>query len=293
MLHQPLLSVCPEAACNESTLSSSSSASIRRRKSHSHLCLCWHYLKRLLHWICSTGTQEQKIIGAVKFFCLATALTASNKSCMAVHVCWECKASEPWLYSSLPAGAHQHSSIKTSYKIWHHENESTSLNVSITIFSVSIALFVPLLSLYLFSSPQLPVFCTFRLFSLHLSLPFPCLFPPPAPPFLLSAIPLSAAECGQIYVSGQIWAELSQHHTQEGRRFTERHNALRKTSVLHILLPLSVSLASQSLTTFLASVHSCATSFPSHTFPLKINTGCLLLTWYKCCHILAKYFWGC
>lgn len=112
------------------------------------------------------------------------------------------------------------------------------------------------------TSPQLPVFCTFGLFSLHLSLLFPCLLLPPLPPFLLSAIPLSVAECSQIYVSGHIWAELSQHHTQDGRRFTDRQSAQRKTTVLHIRLP--SSLACYSPTTFLASVHSCAVSFPSH-----------------------------
>lgn len=270
MLHQPLLSVCPEAACNESTLSSPSCASIRRQRSHSYLCLCWHYLKRRLHWICSTDTQEPQISSAVKFLCLATALAASTESCMSIHVYWERRASEPWLYSSLLAGAHQHNLIQISYKIWHLENESTSLNVSITIFSVSIALSMPPPFLYLFSSAVLYFSPTASL--LYLWVIFTPSFPSLTlsltllPPLLLSAILLSVAESSQIYVSGHVWAELSQHHTQQGRAFYWQTECTEKKQLFctSAFLPLSPAIHPLPFWHLFAPV--------LHRFPLTIHS---------------------
>lgn len=86
------------------------------------------------------------------------------------------------------------------------------LSLSLSSCLCSVSIYSPLLC----CTPQLPVFCSFGLFSLHLLLPFLCLPPPFLPLSLLSAVPPSVADCSGICVSGGVWAELSQQHTQEG-----------------------------------------------------------------------------
>lgn len=169
--------------------------------------------------------------------------------------------------------------IRMSQPVWMSLSLSfLSLSLSSCLCSVSI--YSPLLCC---TSPQLPVFCSFGLFSLyHPPKPPP---QPLVPPSLLPAIPPSVADCSRIRASGRVWAELSQHLTREGRRFTEWRDAWRKTTVLH-LLPLSPAIHSLPVWHLLTPVLHLFT----RTFPLKINTGCSLLTWYQCCHILNLLF---
>ena len=177
MLHQALLCVCPEASCNENTLSSPSSASVVRPNTLKPRAPLSAFV-----WKGLLSDPVWSFISVHLSLCLATALAARTESGLSMCAV-SAEPFEPRRYSSLPAGARQHSSIHTSYKIWHHRSESTSLNVSIAIRSspclCSVSIHSPLLRC---TSPQLPVFCSFRLFSLHLSLP---------PPPLLSATPPS------------------------------------------------------------------------------------------------------
>lgn len=159
-----------------------------------------------------------------------------------------------------------------------------SLLLSLCLCSVSIC--SPLLCC---TSPQLPVFCSFGLFSLHLSLLLPCLL-----------AQLSLPPVHHPSICSRPWSYLCESsglgrtvttRTQERKRFTQGHDAQRKTTALHVL-PLS-PVSCYSLATFVASVCSCAASFaiPSH-IPLKINTGCLLLIRYQRCHIPTCCFKG-
>lgn len=255
MLHQPLLSVCPEAACNESTLSSPSSAPIWSQETKkSQLSVSF------LHRIRSIDTEEPQISSAVRFVRLATALAASTASCMSIHVCGECRASEPWLYSSLLAGAHQHSLIQISYNIWHHQNESTSLNVSITIFSVSVALFRASLYLYLFFSAVLCVSPTARLLYLWVIFtPYfpslPCRLLPPLPSSCLPSLYLWQNAVRSMWVVVTFGQNC--HNTTHGRggvlltACTQNNNCSAQPPSF--------------LSTFLASVRSCAASHNSLT----------------------------
>ena len=267
MLHQALLCVCPEASCNENTLSSPSSASVVRRNTLKPRAPLSAFV-----WKGLLSDPVWSFISVHLSLCLATALAARTESGLSMCAV-SAEPFEPRRYSSLPAGARQHSSIHTSYKIWHHRSESTSLNVSIAIRSspclCSVSIHSPLLRC---TSPQLPVFCSFRLFSLHLSLP-------PPPPVRHPSI------CSRSRVSGRVRAGLSQHHTQDGRRFTERRDAQRKTTALHLLLlsflPSSVPLmlvtpGLPGICSLLCGVFSNSQS--PHTFPLEINTGCSLAT---------------
>lgn len=155
------------------------------------------------------------------FFCQISLLPASHSSphrnpvaSPLIHVYWLFKDLEPQHYSSLPTVSRQHGSIHTPYKMWHHKSESTSLDVSIVILPVSATLSPSLRPVLLYSpmlcctSPQLPVFYSFGLFSLHLTLSSPCLFLLP-----------SVADCSVICVIVGVQTELSQHHTQKGRSF--------------------------------------------------------------------------
>lgn len=103
----------------------------------------------------------------------------------AIHVYWGCKAFEPCLthhcrlehvstaqYTLLTRS----DIIRMSQPVWMSLSLSfLSPSLSSCLFSVSI--YSPLLC---YTSPQLPVFCSFGLFSLRLSLPLPSLSPHPS-----------------------------------------------------------------------------------------------------------------
>lgn len=59
-----------------------------------------------------------------------------------------------------------------------------------------------------------------------------------------------------------------------------------KTTVLCLLLASSPTIHSLSLWHLLAPMQHLL-SHLLHTLTLKVNTGCLLLTWYKCCHTVV------
>lgn len=166
MLHQPLLCVCPKAACNESASSSSSTSScgsIRKHQSCRHLCLTWPYLKGVLsNWICNTNILELEVCGAVSASFESRDIAhhrrledVSTPQCIDLTRSDITRMSQPLCMS-----------LSLSF-----------LSLSHTSSRCSVSMYSPLPCC---TSPQLPLFCSSGLFSLSLSRPFPCLFPLPS-----------------------------------------------------------------------------------------------------------------
>lgn len=138
------------------------------------------------------------------------------------------------------------------------------LSLSLSSCFCSVSIYSPLRCC---TSPQLPVFSSCGLFSLHLSLFLHSLRP--LPPVLYPSI------CSRLYSClCERYCELSQHRTLEQSRFTERHNAQRKNNCSSP--PSSfLFLSCYSPPVSLASAHSCALSVLFHISltcsPLKIQ----------------------
>lgn len=184
MLHQALLRVCPEASCNENTLSSPSSASMVRRNTLKPCASLSAFVWKGVYWTQCDHTSPYNSICAWPL-----------PSLLAPTAGYPCVL---WMQSLLNHGITHHCRlehvstarytlltrsdiIRMSQPVWMSLSLPVlSLPLSSCLCSVSIH--SPLLCC---TSPQLPVFCSFRLFSLHLSL---SLSPPVRHPSICSRL---------------------------------------------------------------------------------------------------------
>lgn len=153
-----------------------------------HLCLSWNFFFRKTCITLDIIMQEQGLGGAVEFLCLANALTATIESWLSLctgyvkpmnhGITHHCRLEHvnTARYTLLTRS----DITRMSQPVWMSLSLSfLSLSLSSCLCSVSIYS-----SLLCCTSPQLPVFHSFGLFSLNLSLPL-CLLlvlPPLVPP---------------------------------------------------------------------------------------------------------------
>lgn len=174
--------------------------------------------------------------------------------------------------------------IRMSQPVWMSLSLSF-LSLSLSSCFCSVSIHSPLLCC---TSPQLPVFCSFGLFSLHLSLFLHSLLP--LPPVLYPSICSRRYSClCEFSCSGR--AVKTPHTGAESFYWETQCVTEKQLFFTSFFLPSSLLLFTPCLfgiCSLLCRIFSFS-HFP-HMSPLKINAGCSLRMCYQCCHILKLPF---